>query len=301
MGRVEIELVEPVPDHRLRWWKEFVLVALFYSVYSLTRNQFGSARVDAGEPPLQAYHNALRVIRLERWMGLFVEPQIQAAFLGWQWFIRAWNVYYGTLHFVVTIVAFIWLFIRNPGRFTRYRNVLAFTTALAIIGFSLFPLMPPRLLDEGPTYGGRQWAVIDEAGRVLAVGPDIDGVFRPPFGFVDTLAVYGGLWSFDSGTMKEISNQYAAMPSLHTAWAVWSAMVMWLLVRRRWARALVVLYPVATVFCIIVTGNHFWLDGVGGLVCLAVGYALGRGLDDWNTRRIMRRHHEVPSRTPIAA
>ena len=80
--------------------------------------------------------------------------------------------------------------------------MLGATTALAILGFSLFPLMPPRLLDAGDLYGGAR----------LEAEQGIE-----PYGFVDTLEVYGGPWSFDSGAMQKVSNQYAAMPSLHIA------------------------------------------------------------------------------------
>ena len=67
---------------------------------------------------------------------------------------------------------------------------------------------------------------------------------------------------------------------------------MWPLVRRRWARFLLVLYPLATLFCIVVTANHYFLDAVGGLMCLGLGYVPGRGLDDWWHGRI--RHDAVP-------
>jgi hypothetical protein len=269
------------PRTRLRWWKEAAFVLVFYAIYSFVRNLFGSARIDVanGELPEQAFRNATRVIRVEKAVGLYHEAWVQQLFvpisgLSELW-IRFWNVYYGTFHFVVTLVAFVWLFIRAPRRFTVWRNTLAFTTLLAIIGFSLFPLMPPRLLDK---------PAVEWGGAELR---DAQGL--PPFGFVDTLAEYGGLWSFDSGTMKEISNQYAAMPSLHIAWATWCALALWPLVRRRWARVLLVLYPVATLFCIVVTANHFWLDGIGGLMALGVGYLLGSSLDRWNRRRVDRR------------
>jgi membrane-associated phospholipid phosphatase len=116
------------------------------------------------------------------------------------------------------------------------------------------------------------------------------------FGFVDTLERFGGSWSFDSGTMQKVSNQYAAMPSLHTAWATWSALALWPLTRRRrWAQALLVLYPLATVFCIIITANHFWIDGAGGLLTLSIGFAFGRQLDRWNQRRLDRKHLSGPT------
>ena len=81
-----------------------------------------------------------------------------------------------------------------------------------------------------------------------------------------------GLWSFDSSKMDQLSNQYAAMPSLHCGWALWCVLALYPVVRPRWARVLLIVYPVATVFCIIVTANHYWLDAVGGVVTFTVGY-----------------------------
>jgi len=91
---------------------------------------------------------------------------------------------------------------------------------------------------------------------------------------MDTVAEVGGLWSFDSGTMQRVTNQYAAMPSLHFAWATWCALVIWPIVSNRMTRVLVAAYPIATLFAVIVTGNHFWLDAVGGLVVLGAGSLL---------------------------
>jgi hypothetical protein len=68
-------------------------------------------------------------------------------------------------------------------------------------------------------------------------------------------------------------------------WSTWSALVLFPLVRRRWARALVALYPVATLFCIVVTANHFWLDAAVGMVVLGAGYLLGRQLSEFWKRR----------------
>ena len=189
-------------QHRLLWWKEVLLIVSFYAVYTAIRNRFGSAGLGTLSAPVHAFDNALRVIRVERAVGLYHEAAIQHRFLPHTGFLRFWNVYYGTAHFVVTISAFILVFRRAPHVFARYRNTLAFTTAFALVGFSLFPLMPPRLLDDGSHYGGR---VIAEA-RGL-----------PTYGFDDTMETVGGLWSFDSGTMSKISNQYAARPSLTSA------------------------------------------------------------------------------------
>jgi PAP2 superfamily len=259
---------------RLYWWKEAALIVVFYLIYSSVRNLFGSARVGNGDEPMKAFDNAMRVIRVERDLHLFFEPRWQSAFLSAHWFLWFWNVFYASFHFIVTVVAFIWLFKRAPKRFASWRNTLGFITAFALVGFSLFPLMPPRLLDSGSIYGG--------ATLLQAHG-------LPPFGFHDTMQEIGGLWNFDSGAMQNVSNQFASMPSLHIAWATWSALALWPLVRRRWARALLVIYPFATFFCIVVTANHYWLDAVGGLVILGAGFLAGHGLEGWNQRRLARR------------
>lgn len=230
----------PPPASRLRWWKEVIYIAAFYGVYSLIRNTQGSASVSAEH----AFAHARGVIHVEQALGLFFEERLQDAFLGWRPFIQFWNLFYGTFHFVVTIAALVLLFQRFPARYPRWRNTLAVTTGLALIGFAAYPLMPPRLLPAS-------------------------------YGFVDTLRVFGGLWDFDSGPVAQVSNQYAAMPSLHFAWSTWSACVLYPMLRRPWSRALVLAYPAITTFAIVVTANHYWLDAAGGAMVLSLGALVG--------------------------
>jgi hypothetical protein len=226
----------------LRWWREVLYIAAFYGVYSYIRNtgvRSDSARI--------AFVHARAVIRVERLFGLYHEETIQDLFTGWRHFIQFWNVYYGSAHFIVTAVALVYMFRKMPERYSLWRNTLALTTGLALIGFATFALMPPRLLPAS-------------------------------YGFIDTLKVYGGLWSFDSGAMAKVSNQYAAMPSLHFAWSTWSTLVLLPAVRQRWAKALVIAYPILTLFAITVTANHYILDALGGAVTLAVGFVLASAL-----------------------
>lgn len=228
---------------RLRWWREVAYILVFYAVYTAVRNTQGSATVSAQH----AFDNAKEIIRIEQWLGLFFEEGMQDFFLPAEWFLSFWNVFYGTAHFVVTVAALVLMFRTMPQRYPLWRNTLACTTALALIGFATFPLMPPRLL---PT----------------------------TYGFVDTLKTIGGLWSFDSGAMQKVSNQYAAMPSLHFAWATWSTIVLYPAMRRRWSKGLALAYPALTLFAIVVTGNHYWIDAVAGAMVLGVGFAAGRAI-----------------------
>jgi len=240
---------------RPRLWVEIAMTLGFYLVYSAVRNQFGSELGD--EAKQAAYDNALDVIAVEKAIGLYHEEWVQALFIDWTWFIRFWNIFYGTAHFIVTIAVMVFLFLRFPRRYLMWRTVLACTTGLALIGFAAYPLMPPRLLPECESEFG-------------ACDPEHE--------YVDTLVDPGGWWSFDSGTMQSISNQYAAMPSLHIAWASWCALALYPVLRKRWQRILALAYPAATLFTIVVTANHYWIDGIGGLVVLAAGYAMARPL-----------------------
>jgi hypothetical protein len=245
-----------------------------YLVYSIVRNQFGSAGGDPGP----AFGHALDIIDLEKAMHLYVEADVQRWYLDLpgHGLIRLWNVYYGIAHFLVTFVALVWMFRRDPVRHRLLRNTLALTTALAVIGFAAYSLMPPRLLDDPGEYGGCQVYAKEAADAAPPEALRAPGCDR--YGYVDTIAEYGGWISFGNEGYEDVSNQYAAMPSMHIGWSTWCAIVLVPLLRRRWARVLAAVYPVITLVCIVLTANHYWIDGVGGLLCLAAGYGLARVL-----------------------
>lgn len=241
----------------IRWWVEGLITLVFYVIYSTIRNQFGSAL--GGDIIDRSFDNAIRVIDVEKAIGLYHEEWIQTLFIDVEPFIVFWNVFYGTFHFGVTIFAMVFLFQRFPQRYIFMRSALAATTMAALIGFAFFPLMPPRLL--------------------TACEPQSSyGACQPDFDYVDTLVDPGGLWSFETDTMESISNQYAAMPSLHIAWATWCTVGLFSVLRRRWARVAIVAYPFVTLFAIIVTANHYWIDAIGGLLALGLGLLVARPL-----------------------
>jgi hypothetical protein len=260
------------PVRRSHWWREVLIIAVFYFLYSAVRDIRGDKPVSID----QATTNAHRIIRLERFLGVFHEEQIQHFFIHSREFIRLCDDYYGTVHFVAVVAVLVILFFRFPNRYRVYRNTLALTTLLALIGFYFFPVLPPRLLPR-------------------------------PYTFVDTLNTIGGIWSFKSGAVNDVSNQYAAMPSLHTAWSTWCAMAMVPVVRRWWVKVLLVLYPMVTVFVIVVTANHYFADAAGGLLVLGVSYLVARAftprLDAWYAAHYPRRPHRLPEDpgTPVPA
>lgn len=237
-------------------------IAVFYGVYSLIRDIHGSNTVAVA----QATTNAHRLISLERHLGVFREAWLQHLVLGNHAFVSFWDDYYASVHFIAVAGMLIWLFFFQPQRYRFWRNVIALCTAMALIGFAFFPVLPPRLLP-------------------------------PSYGFVDTLKVIGGLWNFSSGAVNSVSNQYAAMPSLHTAWSTWVALATWPSLRHWWAKAAALLYPLATIYCIVITGNHYFADAAGGLLSLGVAYLLVRaGGNLW--RRHFGEGHPVLSLRP---
>ncbi len=230
--------------HEIYWWVEIGIVMVFDLLYESLRdlNSAGTAH---------AFHNAMRLIGWEKALHLYHERAWQSFALAHaKWAVIAANYYYGAIYLAVTIAALIWLYRRHPDSYPLMRNTLAVGTMLGLIGFATFPLMPPRLLD---TFG-----------------------HHATFGYVDTLVRYPTFWSFNSSAMKTISNQYAAMPSLHCGWALWGCGVFLPRVKSWWAKALAIAYPVATVTVVVITANHYFLDGVGGAVIFIVGYGLAR-------------------------
>jgi PAP2 superfamily len=227
------------------WWVEILAILAFYLVYSAIRNANGTH-------PLHAFDDARRIISLEHHLGIFHEATMQRWALHFKPLIIAANYMYGSLHFIVTIGVAVWLFRHCSDDYPRYRNTLAITTALALIGFTVFPLMPPRLLD--------QYA--------------LDHHLHLHFGFIDTLDKYPTPWSFDSGRMKSISNQFAAMPSVHIAWSTWCALALVPRTKSRAKKILAAGYPVITLIVIVITANHYVIDAAGGLLILSFGWVL---------------------------
>jgi membrane-associated phospholipid phosphatase len=140
--------------------------------------------------------------------------------------------------------------------------------------------MPPRLLNAGGRYGsaGLTDATVIAREEALAgtvgdggAGVTVTSEELAAYTFTDTLRSDSGAWSFDSGPVDQISNQYAAMPSLHVAWAAWCAFVIIACSRRRWLRWLALAHPVITLVAIVSTANHYFLDAVGGLAVLGLG------------------------------
>ena len=252
------------PPVVLSWWRELLIAGTFYLLYSLVRNTFGAGV----ESRSIAFRHARGIIKVEQFFGLWVEPQLQSWYLSlpFNGFIRGWNIFYGTAHFAVTIGVLVFAFRRAPARYLFARTMLAATTALALFGFAFYTLMPPRLLDANGLHG---------ACAGLNQGCN-------DYGMIDTIERWGGIWKFGEGGMAVVSNQYAAMPSLHFGWSTWCAITVIAVIGHGRARWFALLYPAATLFCILVTANHFWLDAFFGGIALLAGWAVAVAVQRFN-------------------
>jgi hypothetical protein len=231
IGRAPIGVSTEPP---IRFWNELLSVGAFYAIYTLVRDGFGSnvARARA---------NALAEISVERALGIFREASIQHHLLTYRDLIATANLFYGTAHFVAPIGLLLVVFFRFPAGYRLARNALGWITALSLLIYAVFPVMPPRLLPR-------------------------------PFGFVDTIKSVGGLPNEFAFLMKEGGNAFASMPSVHVAWAVWFVAVVMLTTDRRGLHALALSFPVITAIVVVVTGNHYFFDVLAGVIVCDLGF-----------------------------
>ena len=215
--------------------RETLLLVTLLAAYS-------GARLLAVDDVSAAFRHADGVLRLEQWLNLPREQGLQALVLSSDVVVRAANGYYAAAHLPVTGLALLWLFLRHPLHYRWARRALVGATGFALAVYLLLPVAPPRML--------------------------------PGDGFVDTALAYGQSVYGGSGA-SSLTNQYAAMPSLHVGWAVLIAVVAIAATRSRW-RWLWVLHPVVTLLVVVSTGNHYWLDALAGLAVVAVALVLAR-------------------------
>lgn len=229
---------------RTRWWRELALVAAFYGVYDVIRGVIGGGSAQAQRDGRDVLHwEQLVHIDPEHWLNNDLQHlpllAIPACY------------FYASLHFIITPAVLIWVYRNRPDSYRQARTVLAVITAVALVGFWRFPTAPPRLLSGA--------------------------------GFHDTLAHFSnwGWWGSDASVpagATAIANQFAAMPSLHLAWAAWCGATVFTLTRRRWLQALAISYPVATTLVVLGTANHYLLDVAAGAALWAVTHVAVRYL-----------------------
>jgi membrane-associated phospholipid phosphatase len=206
-----------------------------------------------------AFSHGQQVIDLERATGTFFEPSMQAFFLPVNWLMDFANQVYMNSQFAVVVGFFFWLYFFRNESFYFVRNMFAVSMGLAVIGYTLYPTAPPRMF--------------------------------PEYGFVDTINDFSSV-NHDSALAKLLINPYAAVPSMHCAFALMIGATGFQLVRHRAVKALWAVWPLLVAWVVVVTANHYWVDiALGWAVAVAAALIAARLLArvrpeawSWRTR-----------------
>jgi hypothetical protein len=215
-------------------------IGLFCGAYWLYRLVRGLTDGRAGD----AFAHAREVIDLERALGLFTEPAVHTWATGSSWVIDATSWMYVNSHFTITTVTLAFIYLRRNPSFYFIRNMFMVAMGIALVGYALFPTAPPRLM--------------------------------PEWGFTDSVASFTGV---DPATSSAgtLFNPFAAVPSMHVAFALMLAVPMASMARRRAVKALWSVYPAVVTFVVVATANHWWFDAFTGALTAAVSAVVAVG------------------------
>ncbi|MFD6170457.1 bifunctional glycosyltransferase 87/phosphatase PAP2 family protein [Streptomyces coeruleorubidus] len=219
---------------------ELLLLRVTYAAYSQVRLAATGGSISAGRA--EAEENGRQILGLERALHIDIEHWANHTVVTIDWLRNFFDFYYGSFHFAAPLTVLALLYWRRPADYRWARSALGIATLLALVGFWLYPLAPPRLM--------------------------------PTLGFIDTVHGVQDFSQPDYGTLTALTNQYAAMPSLHFGWSLWCGVVIAVLARRWWIKVLGMLHPLFTASAIVTTANHWVLDAAGGAVVVGAGFAL---------------------------
>jgi hypothetical protein len=215
-------------------WRDLLRqILLFCGAYWLYRLVRGMTDGKVAE----AFDHARQLIGIERGLGLFVEPAVHAWAQGSDWLIDGASWMYLNSHFAITTVTLAFIYLRRNASFYFVRNMFMAAMGIALVLYAAYPTAPPR--------------------------------FMPEWGFSDSVARFTGLTA-EGSSADALYNPFAAVPSMHVAFALMLAVPMASMARRRWAKALWILYPGLVSFVVVATANHWWFDAFTGALTAAV-------------------------------
>jgi membrane-associated phospholipid phosphatase len=191
-----------------------------------------------------ALDNAHEVIDLEERLGIHIEGWLQTPVNGSATLEAAANWVYVWGHWPVIIATFVWLLVKHRTIFVRLRNAMMISGAIGMVIFALYPVMPPRLAGLG---------LVDTVTR----SSEAYRVLQPPM----------------------FTNQYAAMPSLHSGWDLLVGMAIVAAASSVWLRAVGFVLPMLMALAVVFTANHYILDVVAGVSLVLVAHALALALE----------------------
>ncbi len=205
-----------------------------------------------------AFDNAEQVVSFERSIGLFVEPHLQRGALDHDFVVTAANAVYIAFWPIVALTL-AWMVVRHPVEYPRFRNAVLASGALSLVIFAVYPLAPPR--------------------------------FVPHHGFIDTITQ--NATTYRNLNAPALVNEYAAMPSLHFGWMLLVGFALATVATHRVVRMFGVVLPLLMFASIVLTANHYIVDGIAGGIVIALGMTIAAAID----RRTASRR--VPTTRPV--
>lgn len=225
-----------LPHGPLDVLRQVALFMLAYYAYRLVRGA-----IDDPNSTALAFQHARDLIAIERSLGIFVEPAVNAWTDGSSVLTAFSSWVYMNAQFSVTVGALVYIYLRHNENFYFVRNMFMVAMGIALIGYAVFPTAPPRLM--------------------------------PEWGFVDSVSVYSGV-GHDNVAVTALFNPYAAVPSMHIAFSLMIGIPLSLLAKWRFVKIFWALYPLLVFFVIVATANHFIADAFLGLTtALCAAYA----------------------------
>ena len=238
---------------KTNWSWELLLVV--YAIYDGSRLLVNGAQD-------RAMRHGRDILSFERSLHLSPEHWLNHTFYHHAWLGIPADYMYATLHYVLTVWILFWLWRYHRAHYQHARTWLGLTTLLGLVGFITFPTAPPRMLGHS-------------------------------YGFLDILAEHAnvGWWAGGGGTPKgfgSVTNEFAAMPSLHVGWALWCGLLMFRHAKSRVVRVLGLLYPLVIACVVMGTANHYLADAVAGATVALLGL--------WGTDPLLRLSARVGAR-----
>jgi membrane-associated phospholipid phosphatase len=231
--------------------RQLLLFAAAYYAYQLVRGS-----VD-GKVAAAAW-NATKIINLEHSLHVFAEPSVQTWASSRHWIIHSADWMYLNSHFIVTVGALVFIYLRRNDSFYFVRNMFMIAMGIALLGYALYPTAPPRLM--------------------------------PEWGFTDSVAAYTHV-RVENEPVSALLNLYAAVPSMHVCFALMVGWPLARLVKPPPLKVVWLLYPFLVAFVVVATGNHYFFDAflgamTAGLSALLSGQLLARWRPDaWSFGR----------------
>ena len=215
----------------------------------------------------RAFEHARSLVDFEQRLGFFWEPTIQEWALRFDWLGTAANWVYIWAHWPVIVATLTWLLIRHREQYPIFRNAILISGGIGLVCFMVFPMAPPRFLGD--------------------------------LGFIDTVTLHSNAYRVLQP--PSLTNQYAAMPSLHCGWDLLMGIAIATQARLRIVRYLGFILPVLMISATVLTANHYIMDGIVGMSLATFGLFAARSLNGFSIRPRVTNTKTVRSESAVPA